>query len=79
MKNSTKKIVIPLDGSETALGSLDYLDTLYGPKHNLEVILIHILPTLPSVLIDDTTKTIDEDFKILDCLKSTKTELRDKR
>ena len=35
MKNSTKKIVIPIDGSETALGSLEYLDTLYGPKHNL--------------------------------------------
>jgi len=64
MKNSTKKIVIPFDGSGTASGSIDYLDTLYGPKHNLEIILIHILPALPSVLIDDTTKTIDEDFKI---------------
>jgi nucleotide-binding universal stress UspA family protein len=64
VKNSTKKIVIPLDGSESGLGSLDYLNTLYGPKHNLEVLLMHILPALPSVLMDDTTKTIDEDFKI---------------
>jgi len=65
MKSSTKKIVIPLYGSESALGSLDFLDTLYGPKQNLEVMLVHILPALPSVLIDDTTKTIDEDFKIM--------------
>lgn len=65
MENSTKKIVVPLDGSEAGLGALDYLDTLYGPIHNLEVMLIHILPALPSVLIDDTTKTIDEDFKTI--------------
>jgi nucleotide-binding universal stress UspA family protein len=64
MKNSIKKIVIPIDGSGTASGSLDYLDTLYGPKHDLEIILLQILPALPSVLIDDTTKTIDENFKI---------------
>jgi hypothetical protein len=57
MKNSTKKIVIPLYGSKTALGSLNYLDTLYGPIDNLEVMLVHISPALPSVLIDDTTKT----------------------
>jgi hypothetical protein len=43
---------------------LDYLDTLYGPKHNLEINLIQILLALPSVLIADTTNTIDEDFKI---------------
>jgi hypothetical protein len=35
-----------------------------------KIILLHILHALPSVLIDDTTKTIDEYFKILDCLKS---------
>ena len=64
MKNSTKKIVIPIDGSETALDSLDYIDTVYGPEYNMEVYLIQILPALPSVLMDDTTKTIDEDFKI---------------
>ena len=64
MKHSIKKIVIPLNGSEAGLGKLDFLDSLYGPKHNLEVILIHILPALPSVLIDDTTQTVDEDFKI---------------
>lgn len=64
MKHAIKKIVIPLNGSEAGLGTLDYLDSLYGPKHNLEVILLHVLPALPSVLIDDTTKTVDEDFKI---------------
>jgi hypothetical protein len=42
MNNSTKKIVIPIDGSETASGSLDYLVTLYSPKYNLEVILMYI-------------------------------------
>lgn len=37
MKNSIKKIVVPIDGSESKWGLLDYLDTLYGPKSNLEM------------------------------------------
>ena len=55
MSELTKRITIPLDGSQNALRSLDYLDFIYGPKHNLEIILIYILPQLPSLMTDETT------------------------
>ena len=53
MENVTKKIVIPVDGSKNALRSLDYLDLIYGPGHNLDVTLFHVLPFLPSILTDE--------------------------
>ncbi|OEU73954.1 MAG: hypothetical protein BA864_10380 [Desulfuromonadales bacterium C00003093] len=55
MENLTKSIVIPLDGSKNSLKSLDYLDLIYGPKHNLEVSLLYILPSLPPILTDEKT------------------------
>lgn len=53
MENLTKSIVIPLDGSKNSLRSLEYLNLIYGPGHNLEVALIHILPSLPPILTDE--------------------------
>ncbi|OPX34794.1 MAG: hypothetical protein B1H11_10170 [Desulfobacteraceae bacterium 4484_190.1] len=55
MSELTKRITIPLDGSQNALRSLDYLNFIYGPKHNLEIILIYILPQLPSFMTDKTS------------------------
>jgi len=52
----TKKIVVPVDGSGNSLRSLEYLDLIYGPKHNLDVILFYVLPSLPSVLTDERIK-----------------------
>ena len=52
MEDLTKSIVIPLDGSRNSLRSLEYLNLIYGPSHNLEVALIHILPSLPPILTD---------------------------
>ena len=60
MENLTKNILIPLDGSKNALNSLDYLDLLYGPEHNLDVSLFYVLPSLPPILTDE--KTIDSDI-----------------
>ena len=68
MENLTKSIIIPLDGSKNSLRSLEYLDLIYGPGHNLEVTLIHILPSLPPILTDE--KSIDK--QIRDRLKSVK-------
>ena len=47
MEDLTKHIVIPLDGSKNSLRSLEYIDLIYGSRHNLELTLIHILPSLP--------------------------------
>jgi len=66
MDDLTKSIVTPLDGSKNSLRSLEYLNLIYGPSHNLEVNLIYILPSLPPILTD--TKSMDK--KTRDKLKS---------
>ncbi len=48
----SKMIVLPQDGSAFAMKSLDYLNLMFGPKHNLDPVLIYILPSLPPVLIE---------------------------
>ncbi|UCG11724.1 MAG: universal stress protein [Deltaproteobacteria bacterium] len=53
MAGLTKMVVVALDGSENALRPLDYLNLVYGPKHNMEVMLLHVLPTLPQILVAD--------------------------
>jgi nucleotide-binding universal stress UspA family protein len=53
MADLAKMIVVAVDGSENALKSLDYLSLIYGPKHNTEVVLLHVLPTLPQILVAD--------------------------
>jgi len=61
MENLTKSIVIPLDGSRNSLRSLEYINLIYGPGHNLEVTLIHILPSLPPILTDN--KSMDKKIR----------------
>lgn len=53
MKKLTKKILIPVDGSQISLKSLDYLDRIYGANHELEVDLFYVLPALPPILTDE--------------------------
>jgi len=59
MQELTKKIVVPIDGSKNALRSFDYLEKLYGPKHELDVSLLYVVPSLPPLLADE--KTTDKD------------------
>jgi nucleotide-binding universal stress UspA family protein len=59
MDDLTKMLVLPVDGSENALRSLDYLHLIYGNKHNLEVTLKYVLPSLPPILADN--RTIDRE------------------
>ena len=49
----TKMLIIPVDGSENALKSLDYLHLMYGNRHNLELTLKYVLPSLPPLLTDN--------------------------
>lgn len=51
-----KMIVAPIDGSDGSLRSLDYLSLLYGTEHDVKVILLYVLPTLPPILIDESKK-----------------------
>ena len=63
-----KKIVVPVDGSENGLKSLDYLRLMFGPDHPIEVTLLYILPTLPPILTDEKKKdrTIAAKIKIVE-------------
>ena len=51
-----KMVVIPVDGSENSLRALDYTNLVFGPKHNLKITLFHVLPTLPSDLVEESRK-----------------------
>jgi len=53
MEELTKKIVVPIDGSKNALRSFDYIEKLYGPKHDLNLSVLYVLPTLPPLLADE--------------------------
>ena len=63
-----KMIVVPVDGSENSLRSLDYINLMFGPKHNLKVTMFHVLPSLPPILIEESRK----DAKIEEQLQNLK-------
>jgi nucleotide-binding universal stress UspA family protein len=64
MAELTKMLTVPVDGSENALRSLDYLHLIYGNKHNLEVTLKYVLPSLPPILADNRTMDRDTATKL---------------
>lgn len=51
-----KMIVVGVDGSENALKALDYLGLMYGAKPSLVIVLLHVLPTLPQILVADANR-----------------------
>ena len=55
-KKVTKSICVPIDGSEYAKRSLNYLHQMFGSDHPLKVILLYILPTLPPILVEEQKK-----------------------
>jgi nucleotide-binding universal stress UspA family protein len=62
LNSSEKKIiVIPVDGSKNALQTIDYLSLIFAATPRPSIVLLHILPALPSVLTDEKEK----DSKIL--------------
>ena len=52
-KNITKMLVLPQDGSLFAMRSLDYVNLMFGPAHDLTPVLMHILPSLPLALVEE--------------------------
>jgi nucleotide-binding universal stress UspA family protein len=62
-KKPQKMIVVPIDGSENALKSLDYINRIFGPKHNLKISLVYLVPKLPLILVEESRKsqeTVDQ-------------------
>ena len=73
MENVTKKIVIGVDGSKNALKSFDYLKTIYGTKHDLDLSLLYISPSSLHTLTEEEridmeirSRVINEEKKDLD-------------
>jgi nucleotide-binding universal stress UspA family protein len=52
----TKSVVVPLDGSPTALKALNYLLLVFGNQHNLLVNLFHVVPGGPPILVEESKK-----------------------
>ena len=73
-KNIQKMIVVPVDGSENALKSLDYLKLVFGPQHNLKTTLFYVLPKLPPILLEESKKD-PKILKKLRDLESRNTEM----
>ena len=66
-KKMGKRVVVPIDGSENALVSLDYINRIFGPRHSLRLSLVYLLPKLPSILVEESSKsreTMDQLQKI---------------
>jgi nucleotide-binding universal stress UspA family protein len=59
----SKLLIVAVDGSENSLKSLDYLGLIYDPVHNLEVVVLYVLPTPPQILVAD--KSSETRFRLL--------------
>jgi nucleotide-binding universal stress UspA family protein len=57
VKKTNKRIVVPIDGSENALKSLDYINCIFGPKHSLSLSLVYLVPKLPLILLEESRKS----------------------
>jgi nucleotide-binding universal stress UspA family protein len=63
VKKTNKRIVVPIDGSENALKSLDYINRIFGPKHSLSLSLVYLVPKLPRIFLEESRKsqeTVDQ-------------------
>jgi hypothetical protein len=72
-----KMIVVTVDGSKNSLKSLAYTNLMFGPKHNLKVTVFHVLPSLPSFLIEESRKDAKIRGQLQTLKKRTSTYPRD--
>jgi nucleotide-binding universal stress UspA family protein len=73
-RKNPKMIVVPVDGSENALKSLDYINLLFGAEHNIKTTLLYVMPRLPAMLIDEFRQRQATAKKLQD-LESRNTEM----
>lgn len=57
VKQIEKIIVVPVDGSQNALKSLDYINRIFGIKHHVRLSLIYLMPKLPPILVEESRKS----------------------
>jgi len=69
-----KMIVVPVDGSENALKSLDYIKLLFGLEHSIKTTLFYVMPRLPPILVEGIKKS-KETIQTLHDIESRNTEM----
>jgi nucleotide-binding universal stress UspA family protein len=52
-----KMIVVPVDGSDSVLRNLEYLNNVFGSDHNLKITLFYVIPRLPDMLVEEAKKS----------------------
>jgi nucleotide-binding universal stress UspA family protein len=72
-----KRIIVPVDGSENALKSLDYINLLFGPEHNIKTTLFYVMPRLPPILVEEIKKS-KETVNQLQDIESRNTEMAER-
>ena len=72
-----KMIVVPMDGSKNVFKSLDFLNLVFGPEHDLRIILFYVLPRLPPILVEES-KQSPETAKQLASLESRGAEMAER-
>jgi hypothetical protein len=56
-KDLTKLAVVPMDGYKEAYKALNYIQTLYPADHKLKLALLHVLPALPPIMVEEARKS----------------------
>jgi len=76
-RDTEKMIVVPIDGSENVLKTLNYINLVFGPQHPLKITLFYVLPRLPPGLIEEGRKDSDT-FKQLKNLEKKNAAMADR-
>jgi nucleotide-binding universal stress UspA family protein len=58
-QDTEKMVVVPIDGSENVLKTLNYINLVFGPQHPLKITLFYVLPRLPPGLAEEARKNSD--------------------
>lgn len=57
------KLLIPLDGSESAMRAVEYVANAFGHNPDVDIMLLHILPGIPPSLWDDGHILSEEEYQ----------------
>jgi len=76
-RDTEKMVVVPIDGSENVLKTLNYINLVFGPQHPLKITLFYVLPRLPPGLIEEGRKDSDT-FKQLKNLEKKNAAMADR-
>ena len=70
-------VVVPIDGSENVLKTLNYINLFFGPQNPLKITLFYVLPRLPPGLVEEGSKNSDT-FNQLKNLEKKNAEMADR-